>query len=464
MLLSSKFLRKVADDVVQKVPKKQDSEPPENEVAERDVGQNYSEGLEAEPPEREGARPDDVGLSGPDQDDKPLKNEVAEHKTNLKVPDRQDAVPPDRSVADKKGDKLGSAGQEAVENGDTELKKPVRKLIGYATAVDEVEYYATASDEAGEKAYVDPGEPEVSDASVENTDKESTNLSGFLPKENEVKKLESVKSDVENYKKDLSQSNKELSEVEFYKKDISQTKKEVTPGEDSDEESSVTEVDSLGDEVIKKKIIKGSETENVPKVPEVTQDEAPNREHVSSTSLSEDEADMKGAENLVKDATGDARTPSEDEKSPGKDDKVETPAERDQAEDPVEDDDFEVSENETATEEAVTGYCTPRSCSSAMIEPADPAVEQANSEPDQPDAAPTEPVTEVGKEVSKGSEECSTATTPDESDVVPEVMVPDITAEAGPMTEEVVEVNSSEVSATEAVASQVPAVVDVAEE
>ena len=38
----------------------------------------------------------------------------------------------------------------------------------------------------------------------------------------------------------------------------------------------------------------------------------------------------------------------------------------------------------------------------------------------------------------KESEECPTATTPDESDVVPEVMVPDITAEAGPMTEEVV--------------------------
>ena len=140
-------------------------------------------------------------------------------------------------------------------------------------------------------------------------------------------------------------------------------------------------------------------------------------------------------------------------KSPGKDDKVETPAERDQAEDPVEDDDFEVSENETATEEAVTGYCTPRSCSSAMIEPADPAVEQANSEPDQPDAAPTEPVTEVGKEVSGESEECPAATTPDKSVVVSEVMVSAITAEAGPITEE-----------AEAVASQEPAVVDVAKE
>ena len=125
---------KVADDVVQKIPKKQDSEPPENEVAERDVGQNYSEGLEAEPPEREGARPDDVGLSDPDKNGEPLKNEVAELKTNLEVPVRQDAVPPDRSVVDK---------------------------IGYATAVDEVEYYATATDEAGEKTYVDPGDPEV---------------------------------------------------------------------------------------------------------------------------------------------------------------------------------------------------------------------------------------------------------------------------------------------------------------
>ena len=45
-----------------------------------------------------------------------------------------------------------------------------------------------------------------------------------------------------------------------------------------------------------------------------------NREHISAASLSEDDVDMKGAENLVKDATGDAATPSGDEKSPGKDD------------------------------------------------------------------------------------------------------------------------------------------------
>jgi hypothetical protein len=89
---------------------------------------------------------------------------------------------------------------------------------------------------------------------------------------------------------------------------------------------------------------------------------------------------------------------------------------------------------------------------------------QAYSEPEQPDAAPTEPITEVEKEVSGESEECPTATTPDESDVVPEVMVPDITAKVGPMTEEVVEVNSSEVSAPEDVAPQGPAAVDVAEE
>ena len=88
---------------------------------------------------------------------------------------------------------------------------------------------------------------------------------------------------------------------------------------------------------------------------------------------------------------------------------------------------------------------------------------QAYSEPEQPDAAPTEPITEVEKEVSEESEECPTATTPDESVVVSEVMVSAITAEAGPITEEVVEVNSSEVSAPEAVASQEPAVVDVAE-
>ena len=48
--------------------------------------------------------------------------------------------------------------------------------------------------------------------------------------------------------------------------------------------------------------------------------------------------------------------------------------------------------------------------------------------------------------------------------VVSEVMVSAITAKAGPITEEVVEVNSSEVSTTEVFASQDPAGVEVAEE
>ena len=86
----------------------------------------------------------------------------------------------------------------------------------------------------------------------------------------------------------------------------------------------------------------------------------------------------------------------------------------------------------------------------------DPAVEQATADPDQPEA--------VHEEVSKVSEECPTATTPNESVVVSEVMDSAITAKAGAITEEVVDVNSSEVSATEAVASQDPAGVEVAEE
>ena len=47
---------------------------------------------------------------------------------------------------------------------------------------------------------------------------------------------------------------------------------------------------------------------------------------------------------------------------------------------------------------------------------------------------------------------------------MPEVMVPDITAEAEPIAEEVIEINSSEVSAPKAVVSPEPAAVDVAEE
>ena len=336
----------------------------------------------------------------------------------------------------KSEDELLAINKELKE---VEIYKKDLSQSEITTAADKVvtvaDTVATATDE---EASVETGEPEVSDASVKNTDGESTNLSGSLPNEPKVEKLVSVESEVEINKKDLSQSSKELSEVEIYQKGLSQTNKEGSSDDSNDESADAAVKHNLGNEKCK------------------------SDEGFNAASLSEDDADMKGVENLVKDASNNVGTLS-------KDVKVKTPAERDQVQTPAKEvDDFDdVSKNETATEyekiSAVSDYCTPRSCGSAMTEPAAPAV-QASSEPEQPDAAPTESVTEVIKEVSEESEECTTATTPVETVVVPEVMVPDITAEAEPIAEEVIEINSSEVSAPKAVVSPEPAAVDVAEE
>merc|ERR1712114_139107 len=52
----------------------------------------------------------------------------------------------------------------------------------------------------------------------------------------------------------------------------------------------------------------------------------------------EDDVDMKEAEDLVKDAKGDAGTPSKDKKTPAKDDKVKTPAKEDKVKTPAKED------------------------------------------------------------------------------------------------------------------------------
>jgi hypothetical protein len=52
----------------------------------------------------------------------------------------------------------------------------------------------------------------------------------------------------------------------------------------------------------------------------------------------EDDADMKEAEDLVKDAKGDSGTPSKDKKTPAKEDKVKTPAKEDKAKTPAKED------------------------------------------------------------------------------------------------------------------------------
>ena len=135
------------------------------------------------------------------------------------------------------------------------------------------------------------------------------------------KDIESVETAVKNYEKDLPQFSKEPSEGEFYKKAISQTKMEAAGSKDPDDKP--PEVNSLvgeenenlagngkhpevndlvdkenknlvGDgkpsEVIKKKLIRGSEAEEVPEVLEAAPDEAPNTEH-DSKSHSGDDAD-----------------------------------------------------------------------------------------------------------------------------------------------------------------------------
>merc|ERR1711887_230884 len=52
----------------------------------------------------------------------------------------------------------------------------------------------------------------------------------------------------------------------------------------------------------------------------------------------EDDADMKEAEDLVKDAKGDSGTPSKDKKTPAKEDKAKTPAKEDKAKTPAKED------------------------------------------------------------------------------------------------------------------------------
>ena len=107
--------------------------------------------------------------------------------------------------------------EEVVEINSSEVSAPDK----VATVADKVE-------QEGKVASIETGEPEVPDASVENTEDESTNLSESLPKKTEVEKPVSVESEVEIYMKDPSQSSKELSEGEINKKDLSQTKKEVS--------------------------------------------------------------------------------------------------------------------------------------------------------------------------------------------------------------------------------------------
>ena len=134
-----------------------------------------------------------------------------------------------------------------------------------------------------------------------------------------VKELESVEATDKNHEEDLSQSSKELSKDEFYKKAIPKNRMEAVGSKDPDvkppeinslvgEENETLagdvkppEVTNLVDEEdenlagdgkpseVSKKLIKGSEAEEVPGVPEATQDEAHNTEHVSITGLSGDE-------------------------------------------------------------------------------------------------------------------------------------------------------------------------------
>ena len=98
------------------------------------------------------------------------------------------------------------------------LQKRLLKLTPEVSAPDKVATVADKVEQEGKVASVETGEPEVPDASVENTDDESANLSESLPNKTEVEKLVSVESEDEIYMKDLSQPSKELSEVEINKK------------------------------------------------------------------------------------------------------------------------------------------------------------------------------------------------------------------------------------------------------
>jgi len=91
-------------------------------------------------------------------------------------------------------------------------------------------------------------------------------------------------------------------------------------------------------------------------------------------------------------------------------------------------------------------------------------VDAAEVKVPETETALKEPIPEVVKEVSKESEECTAAATSVETVDAPEVIVPDITADAEPISEEVVEVASSEVTAPEAVVSSEPVSAEIVED